>query len=92
MPNNDGIDIDWSSNVRIRGCHIATGDDCISLKTAPLSEGITRPCENVVISGCTLRSRSCGIVIGLRRRRPDPRRRRQRLRDQGQPPRASRCA
>jgi hypothetical protein len=64
MPNNDGIDIDWSSNVRIRGCHITTGDDCISLKTAPLSEGITRPCENVVISGCTLTSRSCGIVLG----------------------------
>jgi polygalacturonase len=64
MPNNDGIDIDWSSNVRIRGCNISTGDDCISLKTAPLSQGITRPCENVVITGCTLRSRSCGIVLG----------------------------
>ncbi len=64
MPNNDGIDIDWSSNVRIRGCNISTGDDCISLKAAPLSEGISRPCENVVISGCTLRTRSCGIVLG----------------------------
>ena len=52
MPNNDGIDIDWSSNVRVLGCHITTGDDCISLKTAPLSEGVTRPCENVIISGC----------------------------------------
>lgn len=64
MPNNDGIDIDWSSNVRIHGCDISTGDDCISLKTAPLSGGINRPCENVVISGCTVRSRSCGIVLG----------------------------
>jgi polygalacturonase len=64
MPNNDGIDIDWSSNVRIHGCNIATGDDCISLKTVPLSEGITRPCENIVISGCNLRSRSSGIVLG----------------------------
>jgi polygalacturonase len=64
MPNDDGIDIDWSSNVRVRGCNISTGDDCISLKTAPLSEGISRPCENVVISGCNLRSRSSGIVIG----------------------------
>jgi polygalacturonase len=64
MPNNDGIDIDWSSNVRIRGCNISTGDDCISLKTAPLSEGIASPCENVVITGCTLRSRSSGIVLG----------------------------
>jgi len=64
MPNNDGIDIDRSSNVRIRGCHITTGDDCVSLKAVPLSEGITRPCENVVISGCTLVSRSSGIVLG----------------------------
>ncbi len=64
MPNNDGIDIDWSSNVRIHGCSVSTGDDCISLKTAPLSEGIARPCENVVVSGCTLRSRSSGVVIG----------------------------
>jgi polygalacturonase len=64
MPNNDGIDIDRSSNVRIIGCNISTGDDCISLKAVPLSEGITKDCENVVISGCTLRSRSSGIVLG----------------------------
>jgi polygalacturonase len=64
MPNNDGIDIDWSSNVRIHDCNISTGDDCISLKTAPLSDGVNRPCENVVVSGCTVRSRSCGIVLG----------------------------
>jgi polygalacturonase len=64
MPNNDGIDIDWSSNVRLRGCDISTGDDCISLKTAPLSDGVSRTCENVVVSGCTLRSRSCAVVLG----------------------------
>jgi polygalacturonase len=64
MPNNDGLDIDWSSNVRVRGCHITTGDDCISLKTAPLSEGVSRPCENIVITGCTLVTRSCGVVLG----------------------------
>jgi polygalacturonase len=64
MPNNDGIDIDWSSNVRIRGCDVSTGDDCISLKTAPLSEGVSRPCEHVVVTGCTLRSRSSGVVLG----------------------------
>ena len=64
MPNNDGIDIDWSSNIRIHACNISTGDDCISLKAAPLSEGISHPCENVVITGCNLRSRSSGIVMG----------------------------
>jgi polygalacturonase len=64
MPNNDGMDIDWSSNVRIHDCDISTGDDCISLKTAPLSGGISRPCENVLIRGCNLRSRSCAVAIG----------------------------
>ena len=64
MPNNDGLDIDWSSSVRIRGCNIVSGDDCIALKTAPESTGITRPCANVVITGCTLMSRSSAIVMG----------------------------
>lgn len=64
MPNNDGIDIDWSSNVRIRDCHIVSGDDCIALKTAPENMGATQPCENVVITGCTLKSRSSAIVMG----------------------------
>lgn len=64
MPNNDGIDIDRSSNVRIRGCDISTGDDCISVKAVPLSEGITRPCENVIITGCNLRSNSSAVAVG----------------------------
>lgn len=64
MPNNDGLDIDWSSNVRITGCNISSGDDCISLKTAPQATGITQPCENVLVTGCTLMSRSSGIVVG----------------------------
>ncbi len=64
MPNNDGLDIDWSSNVRIRGCHIVSGDDCIALKTAPESMGIHQPCEHIVITGCTLKSKSSAIVVG----------------------------
>jgi polygalacturonase len=64
MPNNDGLDIDWSSNVRIRGCHIVSGDDCIALKTAPVSMGVTQACENIVITGCTLQSKSSAIVMG----------------------------
>jgi polygalacturonase len=64
MPNNDGLDIDLSSNVRVIGCNISTGDDCISVKAVPLDEGIKRDCENIVISGCTLRSRSSGVVLG----------------------------
>jgi hypothetical protein len=64
MPNNDGIDIDRSSNVRITACDIRAGDDCISLKASPEGWGIDRPCENVIITGCNLRSRSSGVVLG----------------------------
>jgi hypothetical protein len=64
MPNNDGLDIDRSSNVRVVGCDISTGDDCISLKAVPLNEGIEKDCENVVITNCNLRSRSSGVVLG----------------------------
>ena len=64
MPNNDGIDIDWSSNVRITDCHVDTGDDCISLKTSPAYRGARHPCENVVVTNCTLRTRSAAIAVG----------------------------
>jgi hypothetical protein len=64
FPNNDGIDVDRSKNVRIHGCDIRCGDDCISLKASPESWGVTRPCENVIITGCNLTSRSGGVMIG----------------------------
>lgn len=64
MPNNDGIDVDWSSNVRIANCHIVTGDDGISLHTSQPNGGITRPCENIIVTGCTITSRSAGLVVG----------------------------
>jgi len=51
----DGIDIDSCRHVRIENCDIATGDDCISLKSGRGMEGVTlaRPTEDVLITGCT---------------------------------------
>lgn len=63
-PNNDGIDPDCCRNVIIRGCIIRGGDDSIVIKTtAPMVKkyGDSR---NIVVSGCTLTSRSCAIKIG----------------------------
>lgn len=53
--NGDGIDIDSCRHVRIEGCDISTGDDCISLKSGRGSEAylLHRPTEDVVISNCT---------------------------------------
>ncbi|GGI51677.1 polygalacturonase [Mucilaginibacter galii] len=61
--NSDGIDLDHSKNVRISNCYIESGDDCICLKNRREYEefGV---CENIVVSNCTMTSRSCAIKIG----------------------------
>ncbi|MGI5883532.1 MAG: glycoside hydrolase family 28 protein [Candidatus Spyradocola sp.] len=61
IPNNDGMHFCSCKGVIVRGCNISSGDDCIALS------GITnwdRPCEDVVISDCILRSSSKAIVVG----------------------------
>ena len=63
VANSDGIDPDHCKNVRIIGCHIECADDCICLKN---SKGNAEygPCENIIISDCTLTSTSAAIKIG----------------------------
>lgn len=63
VANSDGIDPDHCSNVRIINCHVECADDCICLKA---SKGNSEygPCENIIISGCTLVSTSAAIKIG----------------------------
>jgi polygalacturonase len=54
--NGDGIDIDSCRHVRIEGCDIATGDDCISIKSGRGSEAYTlmQTSEDIIISNCTM--------------------------------------
>jgi polygalacturonase len=54
--NGDGIDIDSCQHVRIEGCDIATGDDCISIKSGRGMEGYTllQISEDVLIADCTM--------------------------------------
>ncbi len=54
--NGDGIDIDSCKRVRIDGCDIATGDDCISVKSGRGMEGysLLRTSEDVHITNCTM--------------------------------------
>ncbi len=63
VANSDGIDPDHCSNVRITGCHITCADDCICLK-ASKGNAEYGPCENIIITGCTLVSTSAAIKIG----------------------------
>jgi polygalacturonase len=57
--NRDGIDIDSCRNVRIEGCNIETGDDCISIKSGRGLNGarIGKASEDVLIMNCRLRCR-----------------------------------
>lgn len=61
--NGDGIDIDHSRKVRISDCLIESGDDCICLKNRREFEQYGT-CEDVVVTNCTMTSRSCAIKIG----------------------------
>jgi hypothetical protein len=53
--NGDGIDVDSCKHVLIEGCDIATGDDCISLKSGRGAEAfaLLRTTEDVTIRNCT---------------------------------------
>ncbi len=61
VPNDDGMHFSSCNGVLVSDCHISSGDDCIAIS------GITnwaRPCENIVISNCVLRSCSKALVMG----------------------------
>ena len=56
---NDGLDIDGSEDVSIRGCSIDSHDDALVFKsTGP------RPCRRIVVTDCRLRSNCHGIKFG----------------------------
>ncbi len=64
IPNCDGIHPDTCRDVRIVNCHIEAGDDAIVLKN---NRDKLKPgdlCENVVVTGCTVVSRSSAFKIG----------------------------
>lgn len=61
--NGDGIDIDHSRKVRISGCFIESGDDCICLKNRREYEQYG-PCHDIVVTNCIMTSRSCAVKIG----------------------------
>jgi len=59
--NSDGIDPNSCRDVRISNCHIVAGDDCIVLKA---TDPERYPCENVVVTNCTLETTCTAIKLG----------------------------
>ncbi len=61
VPNCDGINISASRNVIVSGCNFHCADDCVAVGSITDWD---RPSENIVISGCTMVSRSAGVRLG----------------------------
>ena len=63
-PNNDGIHINCSRNVSVSNSFIECGDDCIIVRANSRTIHENKPCENVVVTNCTLRTWCNAIRIG----------------------------
>ncbi len=64
LVNSDGIDVDCSRSVRISNCHIEAGDDALSIKGRREIAAKYGPCEDIVITNCTLESHCCAFRLG----------------------------
>ncbi len=64
--NGDGLDLESCVNTLVVNSTFDVGDDGICLKSGKDMDGIRRgrPCENVVISGCTVFAGHGGFVVG----------------------------
>lgn len=63
-PNTDGVNPDSCRNVRITHCYIDVGDDCVTIKAGKEGRSTSGPCENIVVSHCTMVRGHGGVVIG----------------------------
>jgi len=57
--NNDGIDIDGCSKVRVSDCEIVSGDDAIVFKGT-----LNRPCRDIAVTNCILSTRCNALKLG----------------------------
>lgn len=63
--NGDGIDIGNSRRVAVVGCTVDVGDDGICMKGGSGAKGVEAgPCEDILISRCTVFHGHGGFVIG----------------------------
>lgn len=65
-PNTDGIDVESCADVRIVGCMVSVGDDCIVIKSGKyyMAQYHLKPSRNVTIFNCCLERGHGGVVVG----------------------------
>jgi hypothetical protein len=65
--NADGVVVDSSKDVRIAGCSIGSGSDCIGIKAGFDEDGrrVGLPSEDIIVANCHLHSSGgCAIAVG----------------------------
>ncbi len=64
--NGDALDLESCRNALVVNSVFDAGDDCICVKSGKDEEGRKRgrPCENVVVTGCTVFAGHGGFVVG----------------------------
>ena len=60
MPNNDGIDLDSSENIRLLHCDIISGDDALVIK----STSAAKPSRDILATDCQLSSHTNALKLG----------------------------
>lgn len=64
MINNDGIDFDSCSHVRVSGCYFKTCDDCLILRAMREYPEQHVVCEDIKVTDCRLNSRCQTVRLG----------------------------
>lgn len=67
-PSTDGMDVDSSQNVTVRGCVFAVNDDCVCLKGTKgpfaLQDKLSPPTEHIRVIDCTFKAGQGVVTLG----------------------------
>jgi alpha-L-rhamnosidase len=67
-PSTDGMDVDSSQNVTVRGCFFAVNDDCVCLKGTKgpfaLEDKLSPPTEHIHVIDCTFKAGQGVVTLG----------------------------
>ncbi len=65
-PTTDGCDPESCDNVKIIGCYISVGDDCIAIKSGKIdfAKKYKTPSSNIVIRNCLMEHGHAGVTLG----------------------------
>lgn len=65
-PTTDGCDPESCDNVKIIGCYISVGDDCIAIKSGKIdfAKEYKTPSSNIIVRNCFMEKGHAGVTLG----------------------------